>query len=70
MILAPKFSKFIALSILAFIHNNCLLHFIYLSIVCFVLRNIVSLPQFNDFKEEVFEESEVFFSRNNVFCSI
>jgi hypothetical protein len=49
MILAPKFSEFIALSILAFIHNNCLLHCIYLSIVCFALGNSILEPLFEDF---------------------
>jgi hypothetical protein len=49
MILAPKFSEFIALSIPAFIHNNCLLHCIYLSIVFFALGNSVPEVQFKDF---------------------
>jgi hypothetical protein len=59
MILAPKFLEFITLSILAFIHNNYLLHCIYLFIVCFVLRNTVPEPLFDEFQEQVFEESEV-----------
>jgi hypothetical protein len=60
MILAPKFSEFIALSIHAFIHNNYLLHCNYLMIVCFALGNSVSEPLFEDFQEQVFEESDVF----------
>jgi hypothetical protein len=60
MILTPKFSESIALSILAFIHDNCLLHCIYLSIVCFVLGNSMPEPLFEDFQEQVFEESEFF----------
>jgi hypothetical protein len=39
LILVPKFSEFITLSILAFIHINCLLCWIYLSLVCFALVN-------------------------------
>jgi hypothetical protein len=64
VILVPKFSKFIALSFLTFIHNNCLFHCIYLSIVCFALGNSLSEPLFEDFQEQVFEDSEVFFSGN------
>jgi hypothetical protein len=61
MILVPKFSEFIALSILAFIHTTWLLHFIYLSIVCFALGNPMPKPLFEDFQEQVFKESEVLF---------
>jgi hypothetical protein len=64
----PKFPEFIALSILAFIHNNYLLHCIYLSIVCFILGNFMSEPLFEDFQEQVFEESEVFFSGQQDKC--
>jgi hypothetical protein len=63
MILASKFSEFIALSIPAFIQNNCLLHCIYLSIVCFVLGNSLLEPLFNEFQEQVIKEYDVFFSR-------
>jgi hypothetical protein len=63
MILAPKFRQFIALSILAFIRNNCLLDCICLSIVCFALGNSVPELLFEDFKEQAFKESKVFFSR-------
>jgi hypothetical protein len=51
MILAPKLSEFIALSIPAFIHNNCLLHCIYLVIVCFALRNSKPESPFEDFEK-------------------
>jgi hypothetical protein len=60
MILAPKFSKFIALSIHAFIHTTWLLHCIYLSIVYFALGNSMPEPLFEDFQEQVFEEPEIF----------
>jgi hypothetical protein len=62
MILVPKFLEFIALSILAFIHHNCLLHCIYLFIVCFALGNSVPDPLFKDFEEKAFNGYEVFFS--------
>jgi hypothetical protein len=68
MILAPEFSKFIALFIPAFIHYNCLLHCIYLSIVCFALGNSVPEPLFEDFQEHVFEDLEVFFSGQQGKC--
>jgi hypothetical protein len=68
MILAPIFSEFIALCISAFIHINCLLHCIYLSIVCFVLGNSVLELLFKDFQEHVFKESEVFFSGQQGKC--
>jgi hypothetical protein len=68
MILAPKFSEFIALSIHAFIHNICLLYCIYLSVVCFALGNSVSEPQFEDYQEQAFELSEVFFSGQQGKC--
>jgi hypothetical protein len=58
MLLVPKFSKFINLSIHAFIHHKCLQHCIYLSIVCLHL----------DFQEKVFEEPEVFFSEQQGKC--
>jgi hypothetical protein len=64
----PKCSEFITLYILALVHNNCLLHCIYLSIVCFALGNSVSEPLFEGFQEQVFEESEVFFSRQQGKC--
>jgi hypothetical protein len=47
VILVPKFLESIALSILAFIHNNYLLHCIYLFIVCFVLGNPILEPLIN-----------------------
>jgi hypothetical protein len=68
MILAPKFSEFVALPIIALMHNNCLLHCIYLSIVCFALGNSMSGPLFEDFQEQAFEESEVFFSGQQGKC--
>jgi hypothetical protein len=68
MILAPKFLEFTALSILAFLHDNCLLHYIYLSIVFFALGNSMPEPLFEDFQEQVFEESEVFFSGQQDKC--
>jgi hypothetical protein len=49
MILGPKFSEFIAPSILAFIHTTWLLHCNYLSILCFALGNSVPEPLFEDF---------------------
>jgi hypothetical protein len=64
VILVPKFLESIALSILAFIHNNYLLHCIYLFIVCFVLGNPISEPLFEDFQEQTFKESEVFLAGN------
>jgi hypothetical protein len=60
MILVPKPSEFITLSILAFIHDNCLLHCIYLSIVCLALGNSVPKPLFEDFQDQALKESEVF----------
>jgi hypothetical protein len=68
VILAPKLSEFIALSILAFIHNNCLMHCIYLSIVCFVLGNSTLERLFEDFQDQIFEESKVFFSGQQGKC--
>jgi hypothetical protein len=68
MILPPKFSEFIPLSILALIHDNYLLHCIYLSIVCYVLGNSMPEPLFDDFQEQVFEESEVLFSGQQSKC--
>jgi hypothetical protein len=68
MILVPKFSEFITLSILAFIHDNCLLHCIYLSIVCFALGNSVPESLFEDFQDQAFEEYEVFFSGQQGKC--
>jgi hypothetical protein len=62
VILAPNFLEFMALSNPAFIHNNCLLHCIYLVIVCFALGNSVSEPLIEDFHERAFEDSDVFFS--------
>jgi hypothetical protein len=60
MIHVPKFSKFITLSILAFIHNNCLVHCIYLSTMCFTLGNYMPEPLFDDCQEQVFDDYEVF----------
>jgi hypothetical protein len=68
MIPAPKFSEFITLFIPAFIHNNCLLHCMYLLILCFMLGNSVPKPLFEDFQEQVLEESEVFFSEKQGKC--
>jgi hypothetical protein len=45
-----------------------MLHCIYLSIVCFVLENSMLEPLFKDFQEQVFEESEVFFSEQQGKC--
>jgi hypothetical protein len=68
MILAPKFSEFIALSILAFIQNK-LFAALYLFVYCvLVLGNFVPEPLFEDFQEQVFEESEVFFSGQQGKC--
>jgi hypothetical protein len=64
MILASKFSKFLALSILVFIHTTWLLYCIYLSIVYFVLGNSVPDPLFEDFQEQVFEEPKVSLAGN------
>jgi hypothetical protein len=69
VIVAPKFSEFIGLSIPVFIHNNCLLHCIYLSIVCLALGNSMPELLFKDFQEQVFEESEVFFSGQESKCA-
>jgi hypothetical protein len=62
MIPVPNLSEFTTLSILAFIYNNCLLHCIYLSIVCFALFNSMPELLFAEFQEQVFEEGEDFFS--------
>jgi hypothetical protein len=69
MILMPIFLEFVSLSILAFIHNNCLLYCIYLSIMCFALGNSVPEPLFKDFQEQVFKDFEVFFSVQQGKCS-
>jgi hypothetical protein len=68
VILAPKFSEFLILSIHALIHNNCLFSCIYLYIVCFALGNSVMEPLFEEFQEEVFEDPEVFFSEQQSKC--
>jgi hypothetical protein len=68
VILTPKFSQFIILSIHAFILNNCLLHCIYLSIACFALGNPILESLFEDFQEKVFEEPELFFSEQQGKC--
>jgi hypothetical protein len=47
---------------------NCLLHWIYLSIMCFTLGNLVPEPLFEDFQDEAFEESEVLFSGQQGKC--
>jgi hypothetical protein len=65
MILMPKFSEFLALSIHAFIQTTWLLHCIYLSIV---LGNSMPELLFEDFHEQVFEEPEVFFSGQQGKC--
>jgi hypothetical protein len=49
MIIAPQLTEFIVLSILAFIHGNCLLHCIYLSIVYLALGNSMLESMFEDF---------------------
>jgi hypothetical protein len=68
MILVPKLSEFLILSIHTFIHNNCLLH-LYLFVYCVLaLGNSVPVSPFEDFKEKVFEDSEVFFSRQQGKC--
>jgi hypothetical protein len=68
VILAPKLSEFLILSIHAFIHNNCLLH-LYLFVYCLLaLENSMPEPPFEDFHEQVFEYSEVFFSRKQGKC--
>jgi hypothetical protein len=45
----------------------CCIVFIW-SIVCFVLGNTVLEPLFEDFQEQVFEESEVFLSGKQGKC--
>lgn len=68
MILASKFSEFITLSILAFIHNK-LFPVLYLFVYCVLaFVNFVLEPLFKDFQEQVFEESEVFFSGQQGKC--
>jgi hypothetical protein len=42
--------------------------FIYLVVVCFVLGNSVSEPLFEDFQEQAFEDSKVFFSGQQGKC--
>jgi hypothetical protein len=54
-----------------FLHSyikNCLLNCIYLSIMCLALGNSVPEPLFEDFQEQAFEESEVFFSGQQGKC--
>jgi hypothetical protein len=68
VILTSKFLEFIALSIAGFIHNSCLLHCIYSSIVRFALENFMPEPLFEDFQGQVFEESEVFFTGQQGKC--
>jgi hypothetical protein len=68
MILAPKFIEFTALSIHAFIHNNCLMCCIYLVYYVLVLGNSVPEPPFKDFQEQVFEERNIFFSGQQGKC--
>jgi hypothetical protein len=68
VILAPKISKSFALSIFALIHNNCVLHYIYLVIVCFTLGNPTLEPLFKDFQEQVIEDTEDFFSGQQGKC--
>jgi hypothetical protein len=68
MILAPKLSEFTALSILAFIHNK-LFAALHLFVYCVLpLGNSVSEPLFEDLQDQVFEESEVFFSGQQGKC--
>jgi hypothetical protein len=62
VILAPRFSEFLILSIHALILNNCLLACIYLYIVCFALGNSVSEPLFEEFHEQVSKDPKVFFT--------
>jgi hypothetical protein len=57
----PKFSEFIIISIHAFVHNNSVLHYIYLVYFVLALGNAVPEPLFEDFQEQVFEEPYVFF---------
>jgi hypothetical protein len=68
MILVPKFSKVITLSILAFIHNKLFAaHNLFVYCVP-ALGNSVPEPLFEDFEEQVFEELEVFFSGRQGKC--
>jgi hypothetical protein len=67
VILVPKFSDFIILSIHALIHNNWSLHYIYVYCVL-ALGNPILEPPFEDFQEQAFEESEVFFSGQQDKC--
>jgi hypothetical protein len=60
MILAPKFSESLPLSSYAFI-NTCLLH-IDGFCVYFVLGNIAPVPFFEDFQDQAFEETQLFFT--------
>jgi hypothetical protein len=62
MIPTPKFSEFIALSILAFIHNKLVVACYLFAYCVLALGNSVPEPLFKDVQEQVFEESKVFFS--------
>jgi hypothetical protein len=68
MILAPKFSEFITHSILAFIHNKLFVSLYLFAYCVLMLGNSASELLFEDFQEQVFEESEVFFSGQQGKC--
>jgi hypothetical protein len=68
VIVAPKFGELNILSIHAFKHNNGLMHCIYLVYFVLALGNSVVEPLFEDFQEQVFEEPEVFFNKQQGKC--
>jgi hypothetical protein len=68
MILALKFSEFIILSILAFIHNK-LFSALYFFVNCVLaLGNPAPELLFEDFQEKVFEEPKGFLSEQQGKC--
>jgi hypothetical protein len=68
VIIVPKLLEFLILSIRAFIHNNCLLHLDLFLYCVLALGNSVLESLFDDFQEQVFEDSEVFFSGQQGKC--
>jgi hypothetical protein len=64
MILVPKFLEFIALSIPAFICNNCCCIVFIWSIMCFALGNFGPEPLFEDFLEKSLKSPRFFLAGN------
>jgi hypothetical protein len=60
VILAPKLSESLPLSSFAFI-NTYFFCILLIDCICFVLGNVVPEPFSEDFHDQAFEESQVFF---------